>query len=302
MRRIALTLCLAVLMAGCGQEEPTKPTGAKVAFNAAASAPTVTLTWDPSLNASGYKVYSGPTSQSYGTPIDVGTVTTVSIPNPTGGRAFFAVTAYDATGAESGFSNEAVFSPASPTPGPATPTPVAVQTATPRPATPSPTRAPTATPGPTPTPVQGPTVTSLKLVRNSPGGQVVMNLVNGLVIDLSVMPTTNLNVQGFSSLGNSGVIRFVLDSSIDHTEATSPFAMCGDWDPCPANTLLKVGNHLLTVQAGQSTTNLGQASTIQFSVVQGGSPTVSPSPRPTASPSPVPLPSASPSCTPCNCR
>jgi len=68
------------------------------------------LTWDPNTESdlTGYKVYVGTTSRSYGPPVDVGKVTTFEIINLQAGKTYyFAVTAYDNSGNESGYSNEA---------------------------------------------------------------------------------------------------------------------------------------------------------------------------------------------------
>ncbi len=68
----------------------------------------VTLAWDPLLNAelAGYKVYIGSSSRSYGSGIDVANVTTYTIEGLGAGTYYFAVTAYDTQGFESGYSNE----------------------------------------------------------------------------------------------------------------------------------------------------------------------------------------------------
>ncbi len=79
---------------------------------------TVTLTWEaPSTNAdgtvltdlAGYKVYYGRESGNYAEVKDVGSVTAVStdeLPDIQSGTWYFAVTAYDTSGNESGYSNE----------------------------------------------------------------------------------------------------------------------------------------------------------------------------------------------------
>jgi hypothetical protein len=74
------------------------------------------LAWDaPSTNADdspladlqGYRVYIGTSSAAYGAPIEVGNVTEHRVENlESGGTYYFAVTAYDASGNESVFSNE----------------------------------------------------------------------------------------------------------------------------------------------------------------------------------------------------
>jgi hypothetical protein len=81
-----------------------------------ASAVVVNLAWDPSADASGYKIYYGKTSRTYGKPIDVGGATSYPLDLPMG-KWYIALTAYDASGNESDFSDEVswpiqVFSPA----------------------------------------------------------------------------------------------------------------------------------------------------------------------------------------------
>ena len=69
---------------------------------------TVTLAWDPNseIDLAGYKVYWGSTSGSYGTPVTLGKVTTFTTPKLANGTWYFAVTAHNTGGLESGFSNE----------------------------------------------------------------------------------------------------------------------------------------------------------------------------------------------------
>jgi type VI protein secretion system component Hcp len=68
----------------------------------------VSLAWDPivSDNISGYKVYAGNSSRVYGTPVAIGNQTTYTLTGLPDGSWYFAVTAYDINGIESGFSNE----------------------------------------------------------------------------------------------------------------------------------------------------------------------------------------------------
>jgi hypothetical protein len=72
----------------------------------------IKLAWDANAdpNLAGYKVYIGTASKQYGAPINVGKQTTYSVPNPAPGTYYFAVTAYNTSGQESGFSNEVVYS------------------------------------------------------------------------------------------------------------------------------------------------------------------------------------------------
>ncbi len=81
------------------------------ALTATASASTVSLQWDPSTDASvaGYKVYyqaDSTTVPFQGAPLDVQNVTTATVNNLDPSHSYsFAVTAYDAAGAESAYSN-----------------------------------------------------------------------------------------------------------------------------------------------------------------------------------------------------
>ena len=67
-----------------------------------------TLSWNANSepDLAGYKVYYGTSSGQYGTPIDVGNQTTHSLSGIPVGEYFFAVSAYDTSGNQSGFSTE----------------------------------------------------------------------------------------------------------------------------------------------------------------------------------------------------
>ena len=73
-----------------------------------AAAADVTLAWDPSAsqNITGYKIYIGSSSRVYGNPVSIGNQTTYTVSGLSSGTHFFAVTAFDADGNESDFSNE----------------------------------------------------------------------------------------------------------------------------------------------------------------------------------------------------
>jgi len=120
---------------------------------------------DPS-NVAGFVIYYGLNSTDYTTIIDVPPQQPDAQGNfafdigvvPDDATVYVAVTAYDAAGVESGYSNEGTRSPAPPEPTPeptATPTPVPTPESTPVPTpdtTPEPTAAPTPVPTPEPTP------------------------------------------------------------------------------------------------------------------------------------------------------
>lgn len=97
-------LILPFLGCGTGEDEGSISTGF------------VTLTWDsPTTNAdgtpledlAGYKIYYGISEGNYTASIDAGNVTTYTVSNLSSGTYYFAVTAYDISGNESGYSNEA---------------------------------------------------------------------------------------------------------------------------------------------------------------------------------------------------
>ncbi len=73
------------------------------------SSGTANLSWNPdsSTNVVGYKVYMGTASGTYTSSTSVGNVTSYTVTNLGAGKTYyFAVTAYNSTGSESGFSNE----------------------------------------------------------------------------------------------------------------------------------------------------------------------------------------------------
>ncbi|MBN2317858.1 MAG: fibronectin type III domain-containing protein [Acidobacteria bacterium] len=68
----------------------------------------VSLAWNPSVSEGvvGYKVYYGNSSRSYGSSQTVGNQTSYTVAGLSDGTYYFSVTAFDAAGNESGFSNE----------------------------------------------------------------------------------------------------------------------------------------------------------------------------------------------------
>jgi len=68
----------------------------------------VTLAWDPNTETdlAGYKIYYGTASRVYGAPIVIGNQTTYTVTGLPPGVFYFAVTAYNTAGLESGYSNE----------------------------------------------------------------------------------------------------------------------------------------------------------------------------------------------------
>jgi len=76
--------------------------------NAPLFAADVTLAWNPNgeSDLAGYKLYYGTTSHSYGSPVVVGNKTTYTLSGLGTRTYYFAVTAYNSSGKESGFSDE----------------------------------------------------------------------------------------------------------------------------------------------------------------------------------------------------
>ena len=68
----------------------------------------ISLAWDASVTPGvvGYKVYYGNASRTYITNIPIGTQTAYTVTGLANGTYYFAVTAFDAAGNESDFSNE----------------------------------------------------------------------------------------------------------------------------------------------------------------------------------------------------
>lgn len=76
-----------------------------------AQAATINVSWNPNTepDLAGYRLYVGEVSGQYGEPIDVGNVTghVMEITPQYGATYYFALTAYDTSGNESGYSDEA---------------------------------------------------------------------------------------------------------------------------------------------------------------------------------------------------
>ncbi len=85
---------------------------------ATATAADVVLAWDPNTESdlAGYKIYYGNSSGVYSTVVTIGTQTTYTISGLAPGTYYFAVTAFNTSGLESGYSNE-VSTTVSGTPG-----------------------------------------------------------------------------------------------------------------------------------------------------------------------------------------
>ncbi|MFO7708501.1 MAG: choice-of-anchor U domain-containing protein [Desulfobacterales bacterium] len=97
---------------------------ASILFSVMARAETVTLAWDPNSESdlAGYRLHCGTASRNYTQIIDVGRVTQYAITNLSAGQTYyFAATAYNAAGNESGYSAEVSHTIPAPNSPPATP-------------------------------------------------------------------------------------------------------------------------------------------------------------------------------------
>lgn len=170
------------------------------------------------------------------------------------------------------------------TPPTATPTATATEegapTATNTPVPPTPTNTPTNTPvppTPTNTPDPRPLVVSFTLV-NADNDQDIATITDGYVINLTTLPSRNLNIRANTNPAQAGSVRFAYDGNSNYqTESWPPFALQGDnsgdyygWTP-------ELGDHTLSGTAYTQSGGSGQpgpSHTISFSVVDptvGGS-------------------------------
>ncbi len=111
-------------------------------------------------------------------------------------------------------------------------------------------------------------ISGLTLNNNDTLGGAIMTLTNGDSINLSNLPTQNINIEAKVTSTGTGVshVDFKLDS-FTHTEVSAPYALCGDWAACPAG-LFSVGSHTLTVTPFDSANAAGQTTTITFQVIK----------------------------------
>lgn len=77
------------------------------------SAHAVNLVWPASVTSTttGYKIYFGPKSHVYNQVVDFSSAMTGFVPTPSGVPYYFSVTAYNANGTESDFSQELIYNP-----------------------------------------------------------------------------------------------------------------------------------------------------------------------------------------------
>ncbi len=99
-------------------------------FSKVGLAAQIRLAWDPNTESdvAGYKIYYGTSSKSYSGSVDVGNVTSYHLTGLKEGQTYYvAVTAYNTSGSESGYSSEVSGVATEPTP-PVSETPPTVST------------------------------------------------------------------------------------------------------------------------------------------------------------------------------
>jgi len=115
-KAVVLILILPFVLVACGggAVDNTSTVNQSAAIPSGMAPNSAVLAWDAvnATNLSGYRLYFGTTSgkylQSPGQGISVGNITTYTLMGLSSGtRYYFAVTAFDTSGNESGYSNEA---------------------------------------------------------------------------------------------------------------------------------------------------------------------------------------------------
>jgi hypothetical protein len=118
----------------------------------------------------------------------------------------------------------------------------------------------------------GPAVTSLTLIdadadQPIPGYE---NLVNGAVIDLATLPTSNLNIRA-NTTGSFGSVKFEMDGNANfRNESSAPYALFGDTQGNYNGVHIAVGAHTVTATTYSNKNGTGTAGggvSVSFTVV-----------------------------------
>jgi hypothetical protein len=127
-------------------------------------------------------------------------------------------------------------------------------------------------------------------VINTETNQKILDLSNGLEIDLSAFGLTSPTQLNFNVVVSTGVqsILFGLNSRSNfQTESTAPYALCGDsngkFKSCPS---FSFGSHNLTVTPFSTSRNIGRALSFQFIVKRSVTPITVPVLPPVQVPTP----------------
>jgi type IV pilus assembly protein PilY1 len=172
----------------------------------------INLAWDANTESdlAGYKVYYGTSSKSYTNSIDVGNVTTYTLTGLTQGQTYYiAITAYNTSSSESGYSGEVSGVATAPTP-PVSETPPTV--------TSSPTSETTTTPETSSTPTETPSSSDTTSSQSSGGGGCTRDASAAVQTAKYIgthlyMAVSEINVGG-PSIGN--IKKYEVSSSIEN--------------------------------------------------------------------------------------
>jgi hypothetical protein len=147
-------------------------------------------------------------------------------------------------------------------------------------------------------------VENLRLI-NAVTDQPILNLTNGMIINVAAQATSNFNIQAVTTDGTVGSVRFRYNAQANYrTEKDQPFAFCGDGQPVGnyyTCSILTTGQHNVTATPFFSAGATGMAGTpfqVSFTIINVASlaPTMAPTQAPTQAPTKAPS-QAPTSCT-----
>jgi hypothetical protein len=223
-RSASLTAILIVLFAGAVHAEP------------------VTLAWDASADASvtGYTVYVGTVTGTYGQSFNVGNITSFTYPNAVAGqRYYFAVKSYTAATVYSGYSAEiSGFSNAPPV---------------------------LTNPGSRTNDIGQPA--SLQLAASDPYGQPLTYSATGLPPGLSVMSSTGLISGAGTAAGTYSVTATATDGVLSHSQSFS-WTIRPASDTVAPTVLISLPTSSASYSAGSGSLSLGGSSSDNVGVTQ----------------------------------
>jgi hypothetical protein len=131
--------------------------------------------------------------------------------------------------------------------------------------------------GSTPPPPASTLAISAVTLNRNPDGAALAPLSAGTTINLATLPTRDVNIAATVAGTNPiGRVDFQFDA-FTHSEATAPYALCGDWATCPAGTF-SVGSHTLTVTPFDASGAKGTPAVLNLRVIDSAGtspPTVS---------------------------
>ena len=122
----------------------------------------------------------------------------------------------------------------------------------------------------------------------------IMDLINGTVINVATMSTTNFNIQAtlVANSGSVGSIKFGYNTRPNfRTEASAPYAFCGDWSPSGnyhtcTNLVTSALPHVVSATPYSGSTasgTKGLTKTVSFLIIDQP-PTVAPTKMPSVAP------------------